>query len=59
MEASFEVLETTMGCLTGQRMKVFSGARYEKHWMSGPGFAGRMSNCTACLAPFRRWDQEH
>ncbi len=59
MEASFEVLEATKVCLTGQRMKVFSGARYEKHRMSGPGLAGRMLNCSACLGPFRRWDQEH
>ncbi len=47
-------MEATKGCLTGQRMKAFSGARYEKHWMSGPGFAGRMLNCSAFLGPFRR-----
>lgn len=58
MEASSEVFGTMMGCLTGRRMKVSSGARYQSYWTSGPGVAGRRLNCSVCLDPFPRWDRE-
>lgn len=58
-EASFEVFERMTVRLTGRRMKVSSEARYESYETSGPGFAGRMWNCSAFLGPFLRWALDH
>ena len=58
MEASFELFETTMDFLTGQRVEVSAGARYESYRMIDLEFAGRTLNCSVSLGPFPRWARE-
>lgn len=58
MEASFVVFGMMMGCLTGRRMWVSSGARWESHWRSGPRVAGQKWNCNGCLGLSLHWARE-
>ena len=59
MEASLDFSASSMDILSGQRVEVSAGARYESYRMIDLGFAGRMSSCSVFLGPFRRWAREH